>query len=138
MEYDALFFVDAANEVSELRTENLLERARLGRDDVHLQSTCPERRSNLETDEAGSKNHCAIRFSGGGNQRATVLQRSEVEDRCTAGHRYIKLDWRRPCREKQCTEVADRSILERQTASARVQGLYWFVEHQLNPHLFIE
>src|SRR6476661_9251420 len=78
MEGHAMLFVDRADEGSKLGTEHARHRDRLRADDVDLEAARAERRSSLQADEARPEDHHPFGLFSLGDQRAAVVERTQI------------------------------------------------------------
>src|SRR5262245_27572636 len=80
MEFNPLLLVQRLNELAKLRSEHTLQWEFLRSNDMHVDIARPQRRGDLESDEAGADHDGAFRELRGGDDGPTVGQGSQVID----------------------------------------------------------
>ena len=94
----------------ELRSEHALEWSFFGRDDAHFQSTCSQRRSNLEPNEARPDDDGLLCLRHLLDQRPTIPQRAEVLNALRSGK--VEANWNRAGCNQQAAVIAGRAVAE--------------------------
>jgi hypothetical protein len=101
MEFDAMLFVQSADEIAELRPEHALEGAFFRRDHVYLDVTGAQRGRSLQSDETRADHDRALCVFRLRDDSATIGQRAQRVHMLLAGAGNIELDRLGACRQQQ-------------------------------------
>ncbi len=120
MEDDAVLLVNGADEITEFAPEHAFQRPAIRRHDMNVDFPCPQRRSNLEPDEACAEHDRAPRLLCFGDDRARIGERAQQVDMRLIGAGDIEANRFRPGSKQQLVERHASSTRKRDLPRLRI------------------
>ena len=129
-------FMQGADEIADLRSEDFFERTRLGSDDMDFEAALAQRGCRLKSDEACPDDDGALGLFRCRDDRSAVVERAQIMDTLRAGN--VEMHRIGAGREQQPVVGMNRAVFAPNRPGGRIDGDDAGIEDEINPVLRIE